>query len=388
MDFAYPPEVEAFQKEFRQYLDAAMTPELKEAVQGSTGEATGPLTREFWRKLGKDGYLGLGWPKEYGGGGKSPLFLYAFNYEMAYRGLPVPFVTLNTVGPALMRAGTEEQKQEYLPKILRAEIEFSIGYTEPEAGTDLASLKTRAVRDGDHYVINGQKVFTTGAHQANYVWLACRTDPDAPKHRGISLLIVPLDSEGIEVLPFPMMTGGRTNATFYNNVRVPVSALVGEENRGWSIMTTQLDFERVGLSPAPQIERVFDRLCELFRTEGVGVDEEWTRTQLAGMAADLHVLKVLDLKTAWMVAAGEVPVYEASMIKVLSNELRVKLLGDSLQMLGSAGLIREGFPGAVVDSCNASIERQRREAVVNLFGGGANDVMRDMMATHGLGLPR
>ncbi len=352
------------------------------------GESTGSLTKAFLRKLGADGYMGLGWPKEYGGGGKSALHLYVFNYEMALRGLPVPFVTLNTVGPALMRVGTEEQKQEFLPKILRAEVEFAIGYTEPDAGTDLASLKTRAVRDGDYYVINGQKVFTTGAHQADYVWLACRTDPEAPKHRGISIIIVPLNSEGIEVHPFHMMTGGRTNITYYNDVRVPISACVGEENRGWYYITTQLDFERVGLSPVPQIERIFDRLCELFRTKGVGADEEWTRVMLASMAADLNVLKVMDIKAAWIVAAGEVPVSEASMIKVLSNELHLKLLGDTLQALGSVGLIRKGFPSAVVDSRNSSFESQRRGAVINLFGGGNNDIQRDIMATHGLGLPR
>ncbi len=388
MDFTYPAEIEEFRDEFRSYLDAAVTPELRREVDGAMGESTGPLTRAFLRKMGADGYMGLGWPKEYGGGGRSALYLYVFNYEMACRGLPVPFVTLNTVGPALMRVGTEEQKQEFLPKILRGEVEFAIGYTEPDAGTDLASLKTRAVRDGDYYAINGQKVYTSGAHQADYVWLACRTDPDSPKHHGISIIIVPLNAEGVEIHPFNMMTGGRTNITYYNDVRVPVSARVGEENRGWYYMTTQLDFERVGLSPVPQIERIFGRLCELFQTKGVGVDEEWTRVMLASMAADLQVLKVMDMKAAWTVASGEVPVAEASMIKVLSNELNLKLLGDTLQALGDVSLIREGFPDAVTDSRNSSFESQRRGAVINLFGGGNNDIQRDIMATHGLGLPR
>ena len=244
------------------------------------------------------------------------------------------------------------------------------------------------MRDGDYYAINGQKVYTSGAHQADYVWLACRTDPDSPKHHGISIIIVPLNAEGVEIHPFNMMTGGRTNITYYNDVRVPVSARVGEENRGWYYMTTQLDFERVGLSPVPQIERIFGRLCELFQKKGVGVDEEWTRVMLASMAADLQVLKVMDMKAAWTVASGEVPVAEASMIKVLSNELNLKLLGDTLQALGDVSLIREGFPDAVTDSRNSSFESQRRGAVINLFGGGNNDIQRDIMATHGLGLPR
>src|SRR3990172_12427580 len=246
MDFEYPADVLAFRAEFGRYLDSVVTPELIEEIRAE-GAWGGPHTKAFWRRLGADGHFGLGWPEEYGGGGKSPFYLHAFNYEMAYRRLPVPVVTLNTVAPTLMRAGSEEQKQKYLPGILRGEVEFCIGYTEPGAGTDLASLDTRAVRDGDSYVINGQKIFTTGAGHADYVWLAVRTDPEAPKHRGISLLIVPMTSDGIEVRPLYTMGGGRTNITFYDNVRVPVSELVGEENSGWHYMTTQLDFERLAI---------------------------------------------------------------------------------------------------------------------------------------------
>ncbi|MEX0799923.1 MAG: acyl-CoA dehydrogenase family protein [Dehalococcoidia bacterium] len=387
MDFTYPEDVQEFRREFREYLKTVVTTELIEEVR-TGGEWGGPLTKDFWRTLGADGYLGLGWPEEYGGGGKSALFLHAFNYEMNYQRLPIPVVTLNTVGPTLMRIGTEEQKREFLPKILRAEAEFAIGYSEPEAGTDLASLQTRAVRDGDDYVVNGQKVFTSRADQSDYVWLAVRTDPEAPKHKGISILIVPLAAEGIEVQPFYIMSGGRTSITFYNDVRVPVSALVGEENRGWYYMTTQLDFERLAISPVAFVERVFDWLCELFRRDGLGAEEEWSRVALASMAADLNVLKVLDLKTAWMVSNGEVPVWEASLLKVLSNELRVKLLGDGMQMLNGRSLIRRGSPGARVDGAGETIEHQLRESLILLFGGGSNDIQRDLMATHGLGLPR
>ena len=307
---------------------------------------------------------------------------------MAYRRLPVPVVTLNTVAPALMRIGNEEQKQAYLRKILLGEIEFAIGYTEPEAGTDLASLQTSAVRDGDDYVINGQKVFTSGAHHADYLWLAVRTDRDAPKHKGISILIVPLDAEGIEVRPLQIMGGGRSNITFYNDVRVPVSSLVGEENHGWQYITTQLDFERIAISPVAQLERVFDWLCARFGESGLPANAVWTRSELARMAADLNVLKVMDLKVASMVANGEIPVYEASLLKVLSNEFRVTFMGEVLQMLGSAGLIRSDSPGAPLDSSGASIEHQLIESPITLFGGGSNDVQRDIIATHGLGLPR
>jgi alkylation response protein AidB-like acyl-CoA dehydrogenase len=322
---------------------------------------------------------------EYGGGGKSLWYLHAFNYEMNYRRLPVPVVTLNTVAPTLMRIGSEEQKRQFLPAVLRGDIEFSIGYTEPEAGTDLASLQTRAVRDGDVYVVNGQKMYTSGAHHGDYVWLAVRTDPEAPKHRGISILIVPLDAEGLEIRPLHVMGGGRTNITFYNDVRVPVSALVGEENHGWQYMTTQLDFERIAISPIPHIARVFDALCDLFREEGLGEDEGWTASKLVEIAADLNTLKVMDLKMASMVHDGEIPYYEASLLKVQSSELQVRILNDALQMLGASGLIKRGSPG---ERLGGQIERALKSSLVLIFGGGSNDVQRDIMATHGLGLSR
>jgi hypothetical protein len=385
LDFAYPEELTAFRAEFRRYLDSVVTEALLAEVRD--GIWGGPHTKAFWRRLGADGYFGMGWPEEYGGAGKSLLYLHAFNYEMAYRRLPVPVVTLNTVAPTLMRIATPEQKATYLPKILRGEIEFSIGYTEPEAGTDLASLKTRAIRDGDDYVINGQKVFTSGAHHADFVWMAVRTDPDAPKHRGISILIVPLDAEGIDIRPLHIMAGTRTNITFYNDVRVPLSALVGEENRGWQYITTQLDFERVAISPVAHLERLFHWLGAT-ATEEALTDRAWTRATLVGMAADINVLKVMDLKVACLVANGEVPVYEASLLKVLSNECRVKFCADALQMLGGAALIRAGWPGALLDPSQDTIERQLRDSATNLFGGGSNDIQRDIIGLHGLGLPR
>jgi len=387
MDFAYPEDVQQFRKDFRAYLDSISTPDLMQELRVG-GQWGGPHTKRLWKKLGEDGYFGLGWPVEYGGGGKSLLFLHAFNYEMAYRRLPVPVVTLNTVGPTLIRIGSEEQKQEYLPRILKGDVEFAIGYTEPEAGTDLASLKTSAVRDGDEYVVNGQKVFTSGAHHADYVWLAVRTDPEAPKHKGISILIVPLDSEGIEVSPMGIMGSGRSNITYYSDVRVPVSSLVGEENVGWRYITTQLDFERVAISPIAQLERVFDWLCDCARDGTLATGEAWTRSTLARMAADINALKVMDMKVASMVANGEVPVHEASLLKVISNEVRVSFSGEVLQMLGERGLLRRESPGAFVDSSEDAIERQLRESTILLFGGGSNDVQRDIIATHGLGLPR
>ncbi len=390
MDFAFPPEVAQFREEFRRYLDRVVTPELMHELRSRDSlESTGPLARAFMRRLGEDGYLGIGWPKEYGGGGKNPLFTYIVRYELDYRGLPYPLLSISTVGPTLMRVGTEEQKREILPKILRAEITFAVGYTEPEAGTDLASLKTRAVREGDEYVINGQKIFTSLAQEADYIWLACRTDPEAPKHKGISIILVPTNAEGFSVKPLYLSTGGRTNITYYDNVRVPVKNLVGEENRGWYYITTQLDFERVAISPVAQLERVFDSLCDLLReAPPQGNGRHALRTVLAEQASTVYVLKVMDLRIAAMISEGEVPVAEASLIKVLANECRIKLLSAVMSILGPRALLRRDSPLAIKDRAGMTFESQLRGSLINLFGGGNNDIQRDLIANHGLKLPR
>jgi alkylation response protein AidB-like acyl-CoA dehydrogenase len=389
MDFTFPSDVARFREELRDYLDRTVTPELMaEVYQGSTIHAMmGPTTRAFWRQLGADGYLGLGFPAEYGGGGKSVFYLHAFRQEMDYRRLPMPVVTISTVAPSLVHFGTEEQKRQYLPGIFRGEIEFAIGYSEPEAGTDLASLKTTAVRDGDYYVINGQKSFTSGAHFSDYIWLAVRTDPEAPKHRGISLLIVPTNSEGIMITEFETMTTQRTNLTFYDNVRVPVTARVGEENAGWKCITTQLDYERVAISPLAWYQGMFDRAVELVREHGLENDP-YTRTVLTQAASELSVLGVMDLKATAMVENGQVPVADASLLKVMSNEALIRFAGEVLQILGSRGLLRQEADGALFDATHDTFERKLRGATINLFGGGNNDTQRDIIGTHALQLPR
>src|SRR5687767_13578673 len=230
-----------------------MTPEVEEEM--GRREMGGPLSKELARKMGADGWLGIGWPREYGGQDRSPIEQLIFFDEAARAGAPVPLLTINTVGPTIMRFGTDEQRQRFLPGILAGETHFAIGYTEPGAGTDLASLRTRAVRDGDEYVINGQKVFTSLADHADYIWLAVRTDPDAPKHKGISIFIVPTTDPGFSVAPIHVLGEGHTNATFYEDVRVPVADRVGDENQGWKLLTTQLNHERVALCNAGTVYR-------------------------------------------------------------------------------------------------------------------------------------
>src|SRR5512134_1849521 len=245
MHVDYTPEQKALRAELRAYFAKLVTPELRSKLHGLE---TSPLHKQVIRQMGRDGWLGVGWPVQYGGQGRTAIEQMIWFEEARRAGAPVPFVTLNTVGPTLMAAGTEAQKQTFLRGILAGEVHFAIGYSEPNAGTDLASLSTSAVRDGDHYVVNGTKIFTSGADAADYVWLAVRTDPSAAKHKGISMLIVDTKLPGFSCAPIHVLGDGHTNMTYYENVRVPVSMLVGEENRGWQLITMQLNHERIGLA--------------------------------------------------------------------------------------------------------------------------------------------
>jgi 3-oxocholest-4-en-26-oyl-CoA dehydrogenase alpha subunit len=385
VNFVVPREIVEFEAELNRYLDSVLSEEVLEEFRA---HGIGRKVTRFWQRLGADGYLGLGWPVEYGGAGRSPLYLHAFHHVMGYRGLTIPLVTLETIARALMRIGSEEQKAKFLPRILRAEIEFAIGYTEPDAGTDLAALQTRAVRDGDHYVVNGQKIYTSAAHLADYLWLAVRTDPAAPKHRGISLLVTPIETPGVEVAPLPMMADHKTNIVFLRDLRIPLSGLIGEENKGWSYITTQLNYERVAISPVPIIERAYDNLCARLQEAGALAAKPFARAALAELAADLYALQVMDWKIAAMLADGRVPVHEASLLKVLSNELNVRCQSLAVQLLGPRSLVRRESESALLDPAGLTTERQLRRSVVNLFGGGSNDIQRDLVATFGLGLPR
>jgi alkylation response protein AidB-like acyl-CoA dehydrogenase len=255
---AYTPEQEKLRDELRAYFAELITPEVRDGLSSSDGRGEyggpdGPY-RQVVRQMGKDGWLGIGWPKEYGGQARTMLDQLIFTDEANIAGAPVPFLTLNTVGPTIMEYGTDEQKEFFLPKILAGELHFSIGYSEPDAGTDLARLSTKAVKDGDEYVINGQKMWTSLIQHADYVWLAARTDPDAPRHKGLSVLVVPTTAQGFSFTPVRTVTGQTTSQTFYEDVRVPTSAVVGEENRGWRLITGQLNRERVALCSAAGIQ--------------------------------------------------------------------------------------------------------------------------------------
>jgi alkylation response protein AidB-like acyl-CoA dehydrogenase len=382
------PEQKALRDELRTYFARMMTPELEAEITG--GEGGGPLYHAALRKMGKDGWLGIGWPVEYGGQGRSPIEQFVFSDEVQRAGFPLPFLTLNTVGPTLMENGTEEQKREFLPRILAGELHFAIGYSEPNAGTDLASLRTRAVRDGDHWVINGSKVFTSLADYSDYIWLAARTDPEAPKHKGISIFMVPTSAAGYKLTPIWTMAGVRTNATYYEDVRVPASALVGQENQGWWLITSQLNRERVALSPVGGVERLLDdvgRWAAETRLAGGGrlIDREWVRLKLARARAKWEALKLLNWRQAWCMTQGSLNFADASTVKVYASEFYVDTYRDLLEIMGEAGYLKRGSPGAVF---RGRLEFIYRATLILTFGGGTNEIQRDIIAMAGLQMPR
>jgi alkylation response protein AidB-like acyl-CoA dehydrogenase len=381
------PEQKKLQAELRAYLAKLVTPAVMEEIRGSEGG--GPEYRRVLRELGKDGWLGVGWPREYGGRAMSAIEQYIFAEEIQRTGFPLPFLTINSVAPTIMRFGTDEQKKRFLPKIQAGEMLIAIGYSEPEAGTDLASLKTRAVRDGSEWVINGQKVFTSLADHSDYVWLAARTNPTAAKHRGISMFMVPLDTPGVKVTPIHTMGGVRTNATYYEDVRVPLDNLVGGENQGWSLITNQLNHERVALfNYGPMAETFADVVRWARETQhpegGRVIDRPWVQQNLARYKAKLEVLKVMNWKQAWDITQGGLHPAQASTIKVFASEFNVEGNHLLMEVLGEAGAIRDGSPGAVL---RGKVERLYRSILILTFGGGTNEVQRDIIAMAGLGLP-
>jgi alkylation response protein AidB-like acyl-CoA dehydrogenase len=385
----YTPEQRSLAAELREYFAELMTPERRESLRAGDEYGDGLAYKEIVRQLGKDGWLALGWPKEYGGQGRPMLDQLIFTDEAAVAGVPVPFLTVNTVGPTIMRYGTEEQKAFYLPKIAAGELHFSIGYSEPEAGTDLASLRTRAVRDGDDYIVNGQKMWTSLIEYADYVWLAVRTDQEARKHKGLSVLIVPTSAEGFSWTKVRTVAGVGTSATYYDNVRVPVTSRVAGENAGWPLITNQLNHERVALTSAAPLQEALRQVrewaSETTTPDGKRpIDREWVRIHLARVHAKAEYLKLQNWKIAWAAAEGELGPAEASATKVFGTEFAVEAYRLLMEILGAGAVVRQDSPGAVL---RGRIERMHRSALILTFGGGTNEVQRDIVAATALGLP-
>ncbi len=387
MEFRFSEKALAFEGEVRAFLAAEWGTETRRQVAAAPDSYE--IERGFRRKLAERGWLTMSWPREYGGAERSYEEQYLFQEALNYVGAPHATVAVQQVGPTLMSYGSADQKAAFLPRIVRGEIEFALGYTEPDAGTDLASLQLRAVRDGDDYVLNGIKRFTSGAHRAEYVWLAARTDPEAPKHRGISMFLVDLATPGITVRPIWTMSGLRTNEVYWEDVRVPADALVGEENRGWYYAAHALDFERVSIFTVSGVRAVFDALVRWARTAGPEgahpIERAGVARTLADFKVQLEVLQMLAYRNLGMINRGEHPNHEASLVKVFSTELMQRLLHAGTKLLGPYGQLTPQSARAPLDG---RIEQGYLAAVMPTFGAGSNEVMRTIIATRGFGLPR
>ncbi|GAA4227490.1 hypothetical protein FHR32_001522 [Streptosporangium album] len=375
------PEQKRLRDGLRDYFQACLTAEDRERI---SADPFGHAYMEHCRALGRDGKLGLGWPEEYGGGGYGPLEQQIFANEIARAEVPYPIITVQTVGPTLMQYGTAAQKEFFLPRILAGECHFAIGYSEPGAGTDLASLRTTAVRDGDHYVVNGQKIFTSGAHYSQYIWLAARTDPDAKKHRGITMMIVDCADPGFSWTPITTMDGRHhTNSTYYADVRVPVDMVVGEENKGWDLIVNQLNHERVTLGPAGNLAHTYDRFLRWARNTGL-VEEPAVRRALGRVYACFRTNELLNWQVAANMDLGWLGAPDASATKIYGSE-RMQEVG---RVVGDV-LARFGDPDdPETADFVARLDRGVKGAIVLTFGGGVNEVQRELIAMLGLSLPR
>jgi alkylation response protein AidB-like acyl-CoA dehydrogenase len=375
--------------QLRADLRAYFTDEVRAglAQEGEGGDAWNRCVR----REGEDGWLGLGWPSEFGGQGRPLTDQFIFFDEARRAEAPFPFVTVTTVGPTLMRHGTAAQKSFFLPKILAGELSFAIGYTEPEAGTDLASLRTRAVRDGDSYVINGSKVFTSGGDRRHYIWLAVRTDAAAPKHEGISILCVPTSSPGFSCSVIDTVGGVTTTATYYEDVRVPVGNRVGAENEGWRMLTTQLNYERVALAAWSGIARsLYDEVVEWAAGQPTDdgrtlIEQSWVQMDLARCHMELEAMRLLNWRMAVNESTGEPTRAESSTVKVFGSERTIEIYRLLLGIIGAAGYLVPGSPGAFLEG---RLEAAGRQAQINTFGAGVNEVQREIVATAGLGMER
>jgi len=388
MEIGYTEEHEALRTRLRDYYANLLTPEVEAQLASSHG--IGPDMRRVVKQMAVDGWLGIGWPTEYGGQGRSAIEQFIFFDESMRAGAPVPMLTINTVGPTIMEFGTPEQKEQFLPLILAGDIHFCIGYTEPESGTDLASLQTRAERDGEEYVINGQKIYTSLAGDADYIWLATRTDPTVSKHKGISMFIVPMDTPGIKVVPMHLLGDHNINYTFYEDVRVPAANLVGGENNGWSLITNQLNHERVTLCSSGIIERALTDVRSWAQSTNLAdgrrvIDQEWVQVHLARIHARLEFLKLINWKVAWTATQGHLDVADASTIKVFGTEFYLEAFKLMMEVVGQAGYLPKGSPRAVLAG---RLEMYARSLVILTFGGGTNEIQRDLIAIFGLGMPR
>ncbi len=393
MDFRFTAEQEAFRAEVRGFLDETLTPAFWEYQRARRHPGWSP---EFSRAAAARGWLGIAWPKQYGGQERGIIEQMIYMEEMAYAGAPQEHHrrAVQQVGPSIMRFGTEQQKAEYLPAITAADISFAMGLSEPNAGSDLAGVQTQAVRDGDDYVLNGHKCFTSGAHFSDYLWTVARTDPDAPKHRGISIIIVPLRAPGVDVRPLIDLQGlHHFNEVLMRDVRVPVANRVGEEHRGWYVNAATMDFERSGIARIAGLRRLLDRCAAAVREAPPDARRRQARQRLAELAVAVEVSRLLSYRVAWLQDGGRAPNYEVSIQKILATETIQRLHQFIVNFHGLPGLrvLGDAGPAAGDDEDSGSAGGWGPgyvNAVRATIGQGASEIQRNVIATRGLGLPR
>ena len=390
MEFTFTKEEEAFRQEVRGFLKKELPSDWKGIRMGSDDDDF-EFEMHMRKRLGERNWLALAWPKEHGGGGADVMHQMIFSEEMAYARAPGrDGFGVGMIGPSIIVHGTEEQKTEHLGRIARGEVHWCQGYSEPGAGSDLASLQTRAVRDGDDYVVNGQKVWTTFAHKADWIFMLTRTDPDAPKHRGITYLLADMKTPGIEVRPLINMANSHEfNEVYFNDVRIPARNVLGEENRGWYAAMTTLDFERSGVAYAAGHQRTLEDAIAYLKGPGVPTESSFKNPSVRYKLADLTIAnetcRMLSYRVGWMQQSGQVPNTEASMMKVYSSELTQRITRTLMQIIGIPGQLGTKDPRAPM---GGRVEHAYKASIANTIAAGTSEINRNVIATRGLGLPR
>jgi len=384
----YTTEQESLRADLRAWYDHHLDATTVEALRAENGG--GPVHQRVWKQMCKDGWAGIGWPIEYGGQGRSAIEQFIFFDESMRAGAPVPMLSLNSVGPAIMNFGSDEQKLRFLPGLLSGDLRFCIGYSEPESGTDLASLSTTAVRDGDEYVINGQKMWTSESSFADYCWLAVRTNPDVKKHKGLSILTVPMGTAGITLQPLDLLSTHDINAVHFDDVRVPIDACIGGENNGWTLITNQLNHERVTLCSSGIPERVYEDAVAWAKHTLLPdgrriIDQAWVQLTLARVHAKLEALRLMNQQSAWEATRGVLDIGHCSAIKVYGTDYYLEAFRLLMEVYGPAAYVAAGSPGAIG---HARIQTLFQALTILTFGGGTNEMQRDLITMFSLGFPR
>ena len=388
MNFKFSESEEAFREELKSWLNTELA---ARPGSDSNPDSEWAFNLEMRRKLAEKGWLTMAWPEEYGGQSASHMMQVIFAEEMSYNNAPGRDVFgTKMMAPTLMIHGTEDQKQQFLPPVSRGDVQWCQGYSEPESGSDLASLQTRAIEDGDDFVVNGTKVWTSGAHRADHIMVLTRTDPDAPKHRGISFLLCDMNTPGITVNPIINMAGDHSfNMVTFEDVRIPKKNLVGEQNRGWYVGATLLDFERSGVDYSAGAKRTLEELVEFAKTNSKNgvllANDAVTRNRLSDLAIEVEVSKLISYNIAWMQGQGLVPNKEASMGKVLGTELQQHVSETGMHMLGMHGQLEPGSKHAPLEG---KVEHMYLTDVSQTIQAGTSEIQRNIIATRGLGLPR